>query len=72
MGSASHVEVVFSDVLGEVFVAGDSGCLKGFRGNLFNLIGNNMNNKRESSDWGLLITNIIDSDLGVGHTTIVS
>ena len=72
MDTASHVEIVLSHVLGEVLVAGDTTGLQSLRRDLFDLVGDDMDDEGEVGSWGLLATDIVNTDLRVRHTTIVA
>jgi hypothetical protein len=72
VGSDSHVEGLSSGHLGDVLVGTDSGSLKSLGRQLLSLVGNEMDTQREVVDVGSLSTKIVDSDLGVGHGSVVS
>ena len=69
--SALHVEVVLAHELGEVLVGGDSGSFKSFGGNLVSLLGDDVDHVGEEVDVGLLSADVVDPDLGVGHSSVV-
>ena len=63
-----QVERIFSGELGHVLVAGDSRRLESLAGNVFLLPGDEVNAEGELVDALLRHADIVDSDLGVGHT----
>ncbi len=72
MHSAPEVEIILAHVLGEVLVAGDTGGLECFGGDLLDLVGDNVNDEGEGVSTGFLPTDIVDSDFGIRHTPVVS
>lgn len=72
VGSDSHVEGLSSRHLGDVLVGTDSGSLKSLGRQLLSLVGNEMDTQREVVDVSSLSAQIVDSDLGVGHGSVVS
>jgi len=72
VNSHSEMESVFSSQLGQVLVGADTGCLKSLAGKLFLLVGNHVNAEGEVINVSLLSTQIVDSELWLGHTTTVS
>jgi hypothetical protein len=72
MDSASHMEIILSHVLGEVLVAGNTTGFQSLRGDLLDLVGDDMDDEGEVGSRGLLATDIVNTDLGVRHTTVVA
>jgi hypothetical protein len=72
-GVSTHAEVetVLTAVLGEGLVGGDTAGLKSLRGELLELIGDKVDDEGEVLDAGPLVTDVVDTDLGVGDTTAV-
>jgi len=64
----SHVKGVLAYILDEVLVSTDTCSLKGFSGELFVLIRDQMDAQRELVYASLLASQIIDTDLGVWYT----
>lgn len=54
----------------DVLVGTDTGGFEGFRGNLLVFTGDHVDAKREVVNAGLLTTQVEDTDLGVGDTTV--
>lgn len=72
VGSDSHVEGVSAGNLGDVLVGTDSGGLQSLGRQLLSLVGDQMDTQREVVDVSSLSAQIVDSDLGVGHGSVVS
>ena len=72
MSANSHVELIFSRVFDEVLVASNTGSLESLGGNLLLLVGKHVAAVREVVDMSLLVSDLVDSDLGVRHTTAVA
>lgn len=53
----------------QVFVAANTASLEGLARNLLKLVGEKVHTERELVDTGLLAAQIVDADLGIGHTT---
>jgi hypothetical protein len=68
----SHVERLTTRDLGDVLVSTDTGGLKSLGGKLLKLVRNEVDAEREVVDRSSLSTKIIDTDLGIGDTTVVS
>jgi hypothetical protein len=68
----SQVERIFSGSLGDVFIAADSGRFKSFTGQLFVLIRNKMSTEGEVVNGSTFASQIENSNLRVGDTTVVS
>jgi hypothetical protein len=66
------VESFLSGSLDDVLVGANSGSLKSLRGQLLVLVGNEMTTEGEVIDVGPLSSQVEDSNLGVGDTTVVS
>ena len=71
MGADANVEGVLSDVLTQVLVDGDAACFQGFAGDLLLFVADQVSDKGELIDGGLLGTDVKNLDLGFGHTTAV-
>jgi len=63
VGTDADVVSVLSDCFGKMLVDGNAGCLQSFARNLLLLVADQMGDKREEIDGGLLVTNIKDLDL---------
>lgn len=70
--SAAHVEVVLAHVLGEVLVGGHTGGFQSLRRYLLSLLRHDVDHEGEGVNWSSLPSDVVDPDLGVGHTSIVS
>ena len=68
----SHVERLTTRDLGDVLVSTDTGSLKSLGGKLLKLVRDEVDTEREVVDGSSLSTEIIDTDLGIGDTTVVS
>lgn len=68
----THVEVILSDVVLHVLVDDNTGGFESFRGDLLLLSRAKVDGGREEIGSGELVTDIVDSDLGIGDTTAVS
>ena len=68
----SHVERLTTRDLGDVLVSTDTGSLKSLGGKLLKLVRDKVDTEREVVDGSSLSTEIIDTDLGIGDTTVVS
>ena len=66
----THVETFLSSELDEVLVGADTGGFEGLGRQLFVLVGDQVDAKRELVDIGTLAAEIEDADLWVGHTTV--
>ena len=72
MDTDSHVERVTARNLGDVLVGTDTSSFQRFGRKLFKLVGDKVDAEREVVDGSSLSTKIIDTDLSIGDTTIVS
>ena len=72
MDSGSHVEVFFTNVLGHVLVACNTGSFESFGGNLFLFVANQMDAGWEIVMSCLLSSNIVDSELWIWDTSVES
>ena len=72
MDAAAQVEVVLSNVLCEVFVAGDTWGLQGLGGDLLHLVWDDVHDEGEGLDVGFLAADVVDSDFRVRDTAVVS
>jgi len=70
--SDSAMEVLSTALGGHVLVASNSGGLKSFRGDLLFLVANQMDAGSESVVLGLLLSNIVNSQLWVWDTSVES
>lgn len=68
----AQVETVLTSDLGEVLVCADTSSLKGLRRYHLTLEGDHVHSGGESLDGGLLVSDIIDTDTGIGDTTTES
>jgi len=68
----SHVEGLLTGGLDNVLVGANTGGLEGFRRQLLVLVGDKVAAEGEVIDRSLLTTEIENSNLGVGDTTVVS
>jgi len=66
------VEGVLTDELNHVLVSGDTGGFQGFGGDLLLLERDHMNDGGELVNGGFLLTSIVDSNLRIGDTSVVS
>lgn len=55
---------------GDVLVGTDTGSFEGFGGKLFVFVGDHVDAQREVVHRGLLTTQVEDTNLGVGNTTV--
>jgi hypothetical protein len=65
VGAHSEVEAVLAAELGQVLVGSDTASLESLRGELLSLIRHKVHYEREVIDWGLLVSNVVNADLGV-------
>ena len=68
--SDSDMETFLTRVVLHVLVSSDTGGLESFRGDLFLLVGDHMDASGEEVPVGLLLSTVVHTDLGVGHTTV--
>lgn len=66
------MESILRDEFNHIFVSGNTGSFQGFRGDLFLFIRNDVNDVGEFFNVGFLSTGIVDSDSGIGDTSVVS
>ena len=71
VGADTKVEGVFAGCLGDVLVGANTGGFEGFRRELLILVGDKVGAEGELVDVGTFTTEIKNTDLGVGHTTVV-
>lgn len=71
MGTHADVVSVLTDHLAEVLVDTDTAGLEGLGGDLLLLVAHKVGNEGEEIDGGLLVSDIVNADLRVGHTTAV-
>jgi hypothetical protein len=62
---------VFTNVFEEVFVDSDTASFECLRGNLLFLVADKMGYEGEVINMGFLVSNVVDTDLGLGYTTAV-
>ncbi len=72
MHSDSHVESILTCLGLHVLVSSDTGSLKSLRGDLLLLAGDEVNAMGELVVGSLLSADVVDSELRVGHTTVVA
>ena len=72
VGTDANVEAFLTSLGDHVLVSGDTGGLEGLGRDHFLLLGDEMDAAGEIVPLGLLLTTVIDADLGVGHTTVVA
>lgn len=65
----THMEAILTTHLADILVGTDTGCLQSLTGELLTFQGNQMDTERELVHSGLLATQVIDTNLGVGNTT---
>lgn len=70
MDTNANMETFSGGGILHVLVGGNTGGFKGFRGDLFLLLGDQMHAAGESFPAGLLLASVINTHLGVGHTTV--
>lgn len=70
--SHSQVERISTRHLGDVLVGTDTSGFQSLRGQLFNLVGHQVDTQWEVIDRGLLSTQVVDSDLRVWDSSVVS
>lgn len=70
VGADAQVEGVLSAGLDHVLVGANTGGLEGLRAQLLVLVGHHVDAEREVIDRSLLATEIKDTNLGVGDTTV--
>jgi len=68
--SDAEMETFLAGNLDEVLVGADTGGFESFGGQLLILVGDKMDACWEVVDRGTLATEIVNADLGVGHTTV--
>ena len=68
----ADVEGVLAAVLDEILVAADAAGLQRLGGQLLELVGHQVDGEGELVHAGLLTSEVIDPDLGVGDTTVES
>ena len=71
MSADAQVETFLAGKLDEVLVGADTGGLEGLGAQLLILVGDEVDAEREVVDVGTLASQIEDTDLGVGDTTVV-
>lgn len=72
MDANAHVEAITTTSLGEVLVGANASSLKSLRGNLLLLERDEVDARGELVDMGLLLTKIVDADLGIRDTTAIA
>lgn len=71
MNTHAKVERVLTRGLGDVLVGTDTGSLESLRSDLLVFVTDEVGTEGEIVDGSLLTAKIVDTDLGVGHTTVV-
>lgn len=72
MDTDTHVESIFTSILGNVLVGTDATCFQCFSRKLLVFVGDKMDAEWIGINGCLLFTQVVDSKLGVGYTTAVS
>ena len=70
--SASQVETFLTALLDQVLVGSDTASFHSFGGNLFLFKGDEVDRVGEFFDFSPLLTSIVDSDSGVGDTSVIT
>jgi len=70
--SDSHVEGVLAGLVGHVLVGGNAGRFEGLGGDLFLLSGDQVDAVGELVVDGLLLADVVNSELRVGHSSVVT
>jgi hypothetical protein len=70
VNSDSDMETFLTSVVLHVLVSGNTGGLESLRCDLLLLVGNHMDAGWEHVPVGLLLSTVVHTDLGVGHTTV--
>jgi len=70
--SASQVETFLTALLDQVLVGSDTASFHSFGGDLFLFKGDEMDSVGEFFDFGLLLTSIVNSDSGIGDTSVIT
>ena len=70
VNSDSQMEVITTAVDDHVLVGGNAGSLKSLRSDLLLLVADEMDTGGELSVFGLLLTAVVHTNLGVGDTTV--
>jgi hypothetical protein len=65
------MEVVFANVLCQVFVSGDTRSLERLGRDLLDFIRDDVNNEGKFINGGLFLTDVVNLDFRVGHTSVV-
>jgi hypothetical protein len=66
------MEVVLTDCLSEILVGNHTGSFKGLRRHLLSLLGDDVNDEGEGITGSLLAPDVVDPDLRVGYTAVVT
>ena len=70
--SASEMETFLTALLDQVLVGSNTSGFHGFGGDLFLFKGNEVNTEGEKFNIGLLLTSIVDSNSGIGDTSVIT
>jgi len=70
--SASQMETFLTALLDQVLVGGNTGSFHGFGGDLFLFEGDEMDRVREFFNLSSLLTSIVNSDSGIGDTSVIT
>mmetsp|Transcript_2999 Transcript_2999/g.4936 ORF Transcript_2999/g.4936 Transcript_2999/m.4936 type:complete len:215 (+) Transcript_2999:266-910(+) len=68
----TNVVGILSNGVDQMLVNGNTACLKCLRGDLLLLVTDQVCHKREKVHGSLLGSHVVDTDLGLGHTTAVA
>jgi len=72
VNSASKMETFLTALLDQVLVGSNTSSFHGFGGDLFLFERNEVNTEGEFFDFSLLFTGIINSDSGIGDTSVIT
>lgn len=70
VGTHAQMETILTADLGGVLVGGHTGSLQSFRGQVLVFLGHHVDGEGELVDGRLLLTTVVDAQLGVGDTTV--
>jgi len=68
MDAETHVESVFAHELDHVLVGANASGFQGLGGELFILVGDHVDAERKLVDARLLTTQVVNTNLRIGHT----
>lgn len=72
VNSASKMETFLTALLDQVLVGSNTSSFHGFGGDLFLFKGNEVNTEGEKFDISSLLTGIVNSDSGIGDTSVIT